>query len=542
MRTLFGIFSVVMILVSCQSPDPDAGKAIFYYNEASGITSLDPAFARSQSNIWAVNQLFNGLVQLSDSLEVAPCIAKSWDISADGKQYVFHLRRDVYFHDDPLFPQGKGRLVNANDVVYSFNRILDPAIVSPGLWVFGHVAKVNPFLAIDDSTLQINLQEAFPPFLGLLTMQYCSVVPQEVVTHYGKEFRMHPVGTGPFVFKHWEEGVRLNMVHNAHYFESENGQQLPYLDAVSIGFIPNRESAFMDFLQGRLDFISGIDGAYKDMLLTRDGKLQAKFENKDIVMAVSPFLNTEYLGFRMDNDPSNPLSIKEIRQAINCGFDRGRMIAYLRNNIGRPANSGFVPEGIASFDAQVVKGYQYDPAKSRQLLEKAGYPGGKGLPLIKLGTVASYLDYCQFIQSQLAEVGIKIKVEVNADAMNRELIAKGQQAFFRGSWIADYPDAENYLSLFYTANRAPQGPNTTHFSNATFDHWYEAALQTTDESRRVRLYQQMDSLVMEEAPIVPLYYDQSVRLHRRCISGLGSHPMNLLSLKRVKKQLEKASK
>lgn len=536
MRSLSIVVLITACFFSCHAPNPDDGKAIFYYNEASGISSLDPAFARSQSTIWAVNQLFNGLVQLNDSLQIEPCIASSWEIRNQGLEYIFHLRRDVLFHDDPLFAGGHGRSVKAPDFVYSFNRILDAAVVSPGLWVFSHVAKDGKaFKAIDDSTLQINLNEAFPPFLSLLTMQYCSVVPNEVVKHYGKEFRTHPIGTGPFVFKFWEEGVRLNMIRNEHYFESENGHRLPYLDAVSIGFIPNRESAFMDFLQGRLDFISGIDGAYKDMLLTREGKLQAKFKAQAMTMQVSPFLNTEYLGFRMDNNPSNPLSIKEIRQAINCGFDRARMISYLRNNIGRPANSGFVPEGIPSFDASKVKGYDYDPARARLLLEKAGFPGGKGLPEIRLGTVASYLDYCQFIQSQLAEIGIKIKVEVNADAMNRELIAKGQQAFFRGSWIADYPDAENYLSLFYSPNFSPQGPNTTHFTNPTFDRWYEQALLETESTQRIILYQKMDSLLLAEAPIVPLYYDQSVRLHHSNITGLGSHPMNLLTLKRVKK-------
>ena len=525
---------VLLFFISCFSPDGNSGKKIFNYNEPSGISSLDPAFARDQSCIWAITQLFNGLVQLDDKLNVIPCIARSWEISPDGITYTFHLRNDVFFQDDSLFLNGRGRKVVAEDFKYSFQRIISPEVLSSGAWIFKHLKKDSALIARNDSTFVIQLDSPFMPFAGLLTMQYCSVVPKEVVEHYGKDFRIHPVGTGPFHLKLWKENVKIILVKNPSYFESINGLTLPFLDAVTISFLANRESAFLEFLQGKIDFISGIDGAYKDRLLTKQGQLQSMYQNK-FSMQVEPYLNTEYLGFLMDSDPANPLLKKEVRQAINFGFDRSKMISFLRNNIGIPGTAGFVPGGLPGGDTNPIKGYTYNPEKTKQLLIKAGYPGGNGLPEMTLAITPPYVDYCEFIQSQLAESGIKIKLETNREGANRELVAKSKLKFFRGSWIADYPDAENYLALFYSKHFTPKGPNYTHFSNKKYDEYYESSLAETDENKRYDLYHKMDSLITDEAPFSILYYDQSVRLIHNSIEGLNSNPMNLLNLKSVKK-------
>ena len=171
-----------------------------------------------------------------------------------------------------------------------------------------------------------------------------------------------------------------------------------------------------------------------------------------------------------------------------------------------------------------------------QLLAKAGFPGGKGLPPITLTTNASYLDLCKFIQSQLGEIGINTKIDVTPPATLREMIAQSKVNFFRGSWIADYPDAENYLSLFYTPNFCPAGPNYTHFSSASFDKLYDDCINESNDSIRGQKYMQMDRLLIEEAPVIVLYYDEVLRFSQKSISGLGSNPLNLLNLKQVKKK------
>ena len=341
------LFCAVFLIVSCEEEketEQDT-RTVFRYNESAGITSLDPSFASNVENIWAVNQLFNGLVQMNDQLEVEPCIAKSWEISDDGLTYTFHLRDDVYFHDHELFEGGKGRKVIASDFVHSLFRIVNPEVTSPGAWIFNNIDKSNDlgFTAIDDITLQIHLLNPFPPFLGLLTMQYCSVIPHEIVEHYGRDFRNHPIGTGPFIFKMWKEGVKLIFMKNENYFEEdEEGNSLPYLDAVSISFLNDPQTIFLGFIKGDFDFLSGLDEFPKDEVLTLTGRLNSKYEGK-FIMQSQPYLRTDYLGILVDEEleivQNSPLRIKAVRQAINYGIDRKTMITYLRNNVGMPANS-----------------------------------------------------------------------------------------------------------------------------------------------------------------------------------------------------------
>jgi len=536
-------FGLITLLYSCERASSDqSGKTVFRYNEAAGITSLDPVYARSQSNIWAVNNVFNCLLQFDSLLQMRPAIAKRFEIEEQGKLYRFIIRQDVFFHDNECFPQGKGRLLIASDVVYSLNRIVDPSLKAPGLWVMNPVKRLEDgtldIKAICDSIVEIRLNEPFPPFPGLLCMQYCSIVPYEAISFYGKEFRTKPVGTGPFMMKYWKEGVKLVLVKNPNYFESENGMRLPFLDAVSVSFIVDKQTAFLEFVKGNLDFLSGIDASYKDDLLTRSGNLHPRYKGK-IKMIKAPYLNTEYLGILYDIEnpllADNPLKIKEVRQAINYGFDRSRMIRYLRNNIGIAGEGGIVPVSMPGFEVQTL-GYHYDPEKARALLVKAGFPEGKGLPPITLTTNASYLDLCQYVQHELQRIGIEIKIEVVPPATLREFMAKSGVAFFRGSWIADYPDAENYLSLFYSKNKAPEGPNYTHFSDKQFDKLFEQAGKETNDSIRFYLYRKMSDIVMEEAPVVVLFYDQVLRFTSNQVHGLGINPLNLLDLKRVEKK------
>lgn len=539
MRSLWFLLSVSFFISACGGGEKNSDKTVFRYNESKGITSLDPAKARTMGNIWATSQIFNGLVQLDDNMEVQPCIAKRWEISEDGLTYRFLLCDDVKFHDHESFSEGKGRSVVAADFEYSFKRVLDEKTLSPGRWIFNAVDE-DGFKALNDSVLEIRLKHSFPPFLGILSMQYCSVVPKEIAEDLGKEFGRNPIGTGPFKFKDWYEGVKLVLHKNEHYFETDEvGNRLPYLDAVGVSFIPDPQSIFLEFMKGKLDMLSGLeDGSYKDALITSNGSLQPEMKEK-LVMSSEPFLNTEYLGFllkdTLTDGTANVLNDKRIRQAINYGFDRVKMMRYIRNDIGAPGVYGFLPTGLPGEELR-VNGYHYDPKKAKELLAEAGYPNGEGLPEIPLYTTSQYLDLCEYIQHQLEEIGLKLTIEVNPGATHGALVANSQVGFFRKSWIADYADAENYLSLFYSKNLTPNGPNYTLYSNAEYDRLYETSLAATNDSVRYGFYAQMDSMIVEEAPVVVLYYDQVVRFTHKNISGLNSNSMNGLSLKRVRKE------
>jgi peptide/nickel transport system substrate-binding protein len=471
-------------------------KKTFRYNEPTGIASLDPAFAKNQSIIWPVHQLYNTLVQTDAKLNIVPSLAKTWDISADKKTYRFHLRKDVFFHDNHVFPGGRGRRLKAADIVYSLSRLLDKKTASSGAWIFNErISGPEAFLAIDDSTFELRLLTPFHPMLGLLSMQYCSVVPREVVEKYGKDFRSHPCGTGAFQFKSWEEGQDLILVKNENYFEKDSaGNRLPYLDAIKISFFDNRATEFLLLQQGRLDFMNDIDPSFKDEVLNKKGELKKDWEGR-IQLSKSPYLNTEYLGIVVDSSlpavKSSPLRFLKIRQAINYGFDRRKMMMYLRNSIGTPAESGFIPPGLPSFDSALVHGYHYDPARARQLMREAGFPDGAGLPLITLKTIDIYADLAGFIARQLEEVGMKVQVDITQKSLLLEETAKSQALFFRASWIGDYPDAENYLSVFYSENPAP--PNYTRYKNPVFDQLYRNSLIENNDSSRFALYRKNGS-------------------------------------------------
>jgi oligopeptide transport system substrate-binding protein len=536
------IAAMALLALSCRVKETER-QNVFRYNESKGIATLDPAFARSQALIWPVIQLYNGLVQLDEHLEITPCIAHKWEVSQDGRTYTFHIRDDVYFHDHPVFEDGKGRKVVATDFVFSLNRITDPAVASPGAWIFhlldkGRGTNYTGLEAPDDTTLRIYLSEPFPAFTSLLTEPYCFVVPREAVDHYGRDFRSHPVGTGPFRMAIWREDEKLVLTRNMNYFEKDSlGRPLPYLDAVSISFIKDKQSEFMEFMLGNLDFLSGVHPAYKDELMTRYGKLNPAYEGR-IRMLSEPYLNTEYLGILVDTSlelvKGSPLLDRRVRQAINFGFDRAKMMKYLRNGIGTPAFNGFVPDGIPGYDTSVVTGYSYDPDRARELLIRAGYPGGEGLPPVTLTTTSDYLDLCEYIQHELMDIGMDIRINVSTGAAFRNMVANSGLEFFRGSWIADYPDAENYLALFYSRNFSPSGPNYTHYSNPQYDRLYERAMRTLTDEERYPIYYGMDQLITDESVIIPLYYDQVVRFIPVGLEGLGTNPMNLLILKRAR--------
>jgi oligopeptide transport system substrate-binding protein len=539
MKKVFFLYLVIFAAIfnSCSFDDSEIeGLTVFRYNEASNITSLDPIYARNQANIWATSQLFNSLVELDEKLSINPSVAKSWTISENGDVYTFFLRDDVFFHDNSCFEDGKGRRVVASDFVFSLSRLVNPRLNSPGVWVLNHVERKSDgslnITALNDTTLVIKLNEAFPPMLGLLSMQYCAVVPFEAVEEYGQDFRRNPVGTGPFYFKYWKEGVKLVFRKNENYFQYDGDSRLPYLDAVSITFIIDRQSAFLEFVKGNLEFLSGLDASYKDDLLTPQGNLQEKYSER-LTMISMPFLNKEYLGFLMSSEDTTILTNKKVRQAINYGFDRQKMITFLRNNIGTPAYAGFVPVGMPGF-SENTGGYNYNPEKAKQLISEAGYPYGEGLPAITLSTNAAYQDLAQYLQHELSNIGIRLKIEVLPPATLREMMAGGKSQFFRGSWIADYPDAENYLALFYSKNKAPVGPNYTRFENKEFDRLFEKSRSITIDSLRFELYRKMDSIIIDEAPVVFMFYDQSVRFVQNYVKNMSNNPLNHLDLRRVK--------
>ncbi|MCU0445718.1 MAG: ABC transporter substrate-binding protein [Microscillaceae bacterium] len=548
LKQLFILLLVVIWMSSCGGGSSNSGrpgsdgKKIFRYNQTGGLTSLDPAYANKRSNVWACSQIYNGLFSFSKNLDTHPEIVKEWDISPDGRTYTFTIKSDVYFHDNECFTNGRGREVKAEDFVYSFKRIMKEGT---GSWIFNDKVLKNLdgsisdtcFKAVNDYTFKVYLKRRFPAFLQILAMPYTFVVPKEAVEKYGKDFRANPVGTGPFMVRKgaWDEKNTLAMTKNTKYWKKDiKGNQLPYLDAIQVSFVEDRNTEFLNFFDGKLDFVANISETSRDQILEKNGEIKEKFAQKFKVEKI-PYLLTEYVGFLLEgnDEKSNPFLNKKVRQALSYAVNRKGMVSFLRNGVGMPGDYGVIPFALPSFDSTKVVGYPYSQKKAQELLKEAGYPGGQGLPQLKLYTYSSDKEYAEYLQKDWKALGIDVKIEMNQFATHQEMVDNGKVTLFRGSWIGDYPDAENFLAMFYSKNFAPQGPNKTHFKNAEFDKYFEEAHETDNLFTRYEDYLKMDQLVMSEAPMIILYYDEIIHLKQGYVIGLEADPMNNLILEAV---------
>jgi peptide/nickel transport system substrate-binding protein len=529
MQGFKNIINILFIFCWACSTKVANNKKIFTYNEATGIASLDPAYAKNQSVMWPTNLIYNTLVETDSNLQIQPSIAKNWQISTDKKTYTFYLHNHIFFHDNIAFANGKGRKLTAYDVVYSLERIINPKVASPGAWIFnGKVDTLQPFVAINDTTFQLKLLQPFQPILGILSMKYCSIVPKEVVAYYGDEFRRNPCGTGPFTFAAWYEGEALILHKNQHYWEKDtDGTALPKLDAVKITFLDNKASEFLAFRQGKLSFINDIDPSFKDEVLTKTGELRNHWKNK-FKLYKHNYLNVEYLGILQDAKSTlvagSPLKEKAVRIAMNKAINKEQLMLHLRNSIGIPANAGFIPLALQS---NFINATEYNIAEAKKLLSVANYKG----ELISLVSIPIYADIANYVAKQWQIIGLNVKVEIVPKSVLLQQTAQGKVLLFRGSWIADYPDAENFMTVFYGKNPAP--PNYTRYNNEKFNRLYQQALYTIDDSLRLKLYEEMNNIIMQDVPVIPLWYDRVIHLVNNNVSHWQPNALNLLNLKKV---------
>ncbi len=519
------LLCILLYVISCSD---EGGKYnVFKYNLISHPNSLDPAFAKSKSEIWVTSHIFTTLVKLNKDGEIVPSGAKHWNISEDGLKYTFNLNTNFRFGNTALADEYKPRSVKAEDYKYSLSRIIDSTVNSPGRWIFENKIKdENSFIVLDDSTFIIELTQPFRPFLSLLTMQYCSAVPKEAVESKNRVWKDNPIGSGPYQFKKWIKNQNIFLTPNKS-FASNIGN----LDGIKIHFIKDRKIAFLELLNKNLDYISGLESSFINEMLTSDGDLQEKHSNS-IIFKKSLYLNSEYIGINTANlQNAHPLKNKLIRQALNYSIDKNQLLLSLRNSIGFPAVNGFCPVGLnPQFSA--IKGFKYDFDKAKSLINKSGIDL-ELMPPIVLNTNKDYEDIMLFVAKQWEKLGLKVKVELMESSVLREGMRNGNISVFRASWIGDYPDPENFMSLFYSKNGAP--PNYTRFENKLFDNLYELSNLETNDSLRTELFLQMENILLEEAPIIFLFYDQSSNFYSKSISGISNNITHLLDVENISK-------
>lgn len=467
---------------------------------------LDPPKATDIYSVTLIQQLFDGLLQFDKDLNIIPAIAKSWTVSQDGLVYTFFLREGIKFHS--------GREVTAEDFVFSFTRIVRPETGSDVKEMFDKISGIEEFLsgksdkirglqAKDRYTLEITLKESFASFMVILAMTRSKVVPFEEVAKWGDKFGKHPVGTGAFRFVSWEPSKEIVLEVNKDYFEGR-----PYLDRIAYRIFPGQqnEKMFQEFIEENLEN-SIIPGQRRSEIISKG----------EFPVIRKPTLNFQFYGF---NNTFGPLKDKRVRQAINYAIDRERIIEEA--TLGKYIKTdGILPLGMPGYNPKRRITYSYNPEKAKRLLEEAGYPGGKGIPVLEFLSASkseTFFRELEIVKSNLKDIGITIKVRFETDWPTFErLLVNRKTQIYKYAWYADYPDPENFLSILFHS-RAKY--NYTNFTNDKVDQLLNNANTEVDFIKRIDNYRQAEEIILEQAPVVPVFSLPYEEIYQPYVKGI----------------------
>jgi oligopeptide transport system substrate-binding protein len=505
---------LVVILLLCAGALAPASGAESIYRRPLGNdpATLDPArvgdiYSRSVSQ-----QIFDGLVQFDQTLTVTPALARHWKASRDGLMWTFTLRRGVKFHH--------GREVTADDVVYSLTRLVDSKTRSAAADLFlnirgaadfrqGRAAAISGLSVLDRYTVQVTLAEALVPFVSVLAVGHAKIVPREVVEQKGDDaFGAAPVGTGPFRFVSWERGREIVLAANAEYFDGA-----PRLGRLVYRVFPGEpwDAVYEEFQRGNLeDAPPPIRDYRRAVVAAADGYVKR------------PLLSVRFYGF---NTRVKPLSDPLVRQALSHAIDRAAIVEepFLGRHI---VARGILPPGTQGYNPKVI-GPTYDPGRAGELLVRAGYPGGHGLPSIAVWAGARHEGILRehgLMRENLKAVGVRSEFHYETDWPSfSRLLSENRMPMFLYAWYADVPDPDNFLFKLFHADSSR---NFTGYASSRVDALLLRARNEPDVSRRVELYRRAEQAVLDDAPILPIWHYSYERIFKPYVrnvevSGLG---------------------
>jgi oligopeptide transport system substrate-binding protein len=584
--SLLACLTFVLLQGCGPTKDEQPADEMVLHGTTSRIRGFDPVKAGDVASSLVISKVYEGLLQysyLERPYKVEPLLAESLpEISADGLTYTFKLRKGIYFQDDPCFPGGKGRELVAEDFVYSIKRVADMNNHATGYWAYNdrivgldefrkstdggkvadYDARVEGLLAIDDHTFQMTLKRPYPQLLWILTMHYAFAIPREAVECYGHEFINHPVGTGPFAVDSWIRNYRIEFVRNPKWAETgrrelfpsdgseedgkiglqeDAGKKLPFLDRIVLYVISDASTQWLKFVSGGLES-SGISRDNWDAVMNQKMDLDDSLSRRGVRLYKTPSLDVFYIGFNMSDpvvgSPAGERS-KKLRQALTCAFDSEKWISFWNHRAIRA--KGPIPPGVAGYDDEPSP-YPFDLKKARVLLAEAGYPGGvdkgtgKRLRLkIEIGRAdPQSRDAVELVAAFLMEIGIILEPNYNNWPTFLQKMERRQCQLYRLGWIADYPDAENFLQLFYGPNSSP-GPKHSIYENKEFDELYKKIRTMQDGPDRTKIYRQMSNIVIEDCPWIFTDHPMSYGLHHSWVRNYKPHdfPYGMLKYRKI---------
>jgi len=456
--------------------------------------TLDPAHFTGVDSEGVARRIFNGLVKFDSHLNAVPDLAQNWETSNDGRVYTFHLRTGVRFHN--------GRELTANDVRFSYERLLRKKTASHRAWVVAAIAgatamrsgKADTLAGLttpDTYTVVLALKEPFAPFLSHLAMAHAAIVPREEIEKPGPRFGRRPVGTGPFRFKRWDDNNVIELTRNDDYFLGP-----ARLSGIRFRIIKEPIVAYQEYYAGNLEHCAVPEGYYEK---TVSGPRKDE-------LRVTPTLSTYYLGIMMPRSPlgENP----HLRRALNYAIDRQYLCRKILGGSHTPAR-GLIPPGLPSYN-QHLSGYTFDPQRARQELRKAGYGARNPSPVFTLyfRSKPPTPRIAQAIQTDLKRAGIRVELHARDLGALKDAVSKGRPDLFYLSWIADFPDADNFLQLFNSARQGPAG-NRVRYANPDVDALLAKVRKTADPQARILLYRKIEQQIVNDAPWVFISHKQT---------------------------------
>lgn len=550
-----GLVAASLALGACTQREDDANLMVFRGLEKDDVKTWDPANAYDVVSMDLVPSVYETLYQyayLADTYRLVPLLAADMPkISSDRLTYTIPIKHGIRFHDDPCFEGGKGREMKAQDFIYEWKRLALPSVQSQGWWIFdGKVAGINAFhdklvaaaakskedvakafeepvegmKALDDHTLQIKLVKPYPQLLWVLAMPFTSPVAREAVAKYADErgnVNDHPVGTGPFVLKAWDRGRRIVLERNPNYHPefyptdgsleyrkrgllTDAGKPLPFIDRMTIDVMRETQPRWLAFMNGDKDTLEIPKDNFNQAVAGKD-RISPELAAKGVRLNLETGLVFRYISF---NVKDKLFENKHLRQALSAAIDREKWISIFTNGTGVKMTTA-LPPGTPDRPAKSKLKYDFDPKAAKELLKKAGYPDGHGLPTINFdlrGADTVNRQIGDFIQSQWAALGVKVNVVPNTFPTYLEKMNKGQLQTSYGGWQMDYPDGENVYQLVYGPNKSP-GPNDSNYQNPQVDKLYEQIATAESGPRRTALIQELDDIIQEDCPWAFGYYE-----------------------------------
>lgn len=563
LKHYLGILSLTALIAGCAGmgsqtsenlnddmPSSPKKGGSFRFSSTEYVQTLYPPAMLDLVSYQVGSQIYEGLLKIDvKTMEPVPSLARDWSIDSSGTLYTFHLRNDVYFHDDPCFPGGKGRKMTAQDVEFS---LLNLCTHGPHNQVFElmfsqqikgadeyYVASKQGTPSFDlagvkvlnDSTLTIELSRPSSLFSYVLCMPPAAILAPEAVNKHQEKLT---IGTGPFQLAPYQSLRKdhLVLIRNTKYYgKDEEGFQLPYLDSLELFIYSTKLRELAAFENKEIDFVYGLPSRSVKKIV--EDKINL-FEGDNPVYHLDRLaeMGTNYYVFNLTNAVFKD---KRVRQAINYAIDREKIVnGILQGEAYGPLTYGITPPSFKGYENQ-DSGYTFHPDKARFLLAEAGYPNGEGFPNIKLevnsgGTKNTSVAF--EVRTQLKEVlNINLDVDVVSFEQKLEDEKYGRADMFRSAWGADIPDPSNFLFLFY-GKSVPQNAedpsiyNVGRYTNEKFDYWYEQGVSASNRQKAYGCFAKAEQILVEDAPALILWYNQNYLLIRSNIKNFYSNPLN----------------